>query len=44
MKIDPRAVPLSRYRRAGDLVFLSGQIAFDSEGRILSPDIEGQVR
>jgi reactive intermediate/imine deaminase len=44
MQFDPRAVPLSRYRRAGDLVFLSGQIAFGRDGKITAADIEGQTR
>ena len=44
MQFDPQSVPLSKYRRAGDLVFLSGQIAFDRDGNITAPDIEGQTR
>jgi 2-iminobutanoate/2-iminopropanoate deaminase len=44
MQFDPKAVPLSRYRRAGELVFLSGQIAIDRNGAMVAPDIEGQTR
>jgi len=44
MQFDPQSVPLSRYRRVGDLVFLSGQIAIDRNGAMVAPDIEGQTR
>ena len=44
MQFDPQSVPLSRYRRVGDLVFLSGQIAIDRNGAMVAPDIQGQTR
>ena len=44
MQFDPQSVPLSRYRRVGDLVFLSGQIAIDRNGIMVSLEIEGQTR
>lgn len=42
--LDPKSVPLSPARRSGDLLFLSGQVAFDESGRMASPDIETQTR
>jgi endoribonuclease L-PSP len=37
-------VPFSRAMRAGDLVFVSGQMATDSSGRIIEGGIEAQTR
>ncbi len=42
--LDPKSVPLSPARRAGNLLFLSGQVAFDEAGRMAPPDIELQTR
>ncbi|PWC47021.1 RidA family protein [Azospirillum sp. TSA6c] len=42
--LDRKSAPLSPARRAGTLLFLSGQIAFDEEGRMAPPDIEAQTR
>lgn len=42
--LDPKSVPLSPARRAGNLLFLSGQVAFDEAGRMVPPDIEMQTR
>ena len=36
-------LPISQSRVAGDLVFLSGQLGFDADGK-LSDTIEGQTR
>jgi 2-iminobutanoate/2-iminopropanoate deaminase len=44
MRIDPKSVPLSLARRAGDLLFLSGQIAFDDDGKITGAGIAEQTR
>lgn len=41
--IDVSKVPISPIVRAGDLLFLSGQVAFDASGRISAPDIAGQT-
>jgi len=41
--IDLASIPLSPARRAGDLLFLAGQVALDGDA-ITSPDIEGQTR
>lgn len=41
--IDLASIPLSPARRAGDLLFLAGQIALVG-GVIEAPDIEGQTR
>jgi reactive intermediate/imine deaminase len=37
-------LPFSRAMRAGDLVFVSGQMATDSSGRIIDGGIEAQAR
>ncbi len=37
-------VPLSSAVRAGDFVFLSGQVPFDSAGMLVDEDIETQTR
>jgi reactive intermediate/imine deaminase len=37
-------LPFSRVMRAGDLVFVSGQMATDSSGRIIGGGIEVQTR
>lgn len=37
-------LPFSRAMRAGDLVFVSGQMATDSDGRIIEGGIEAQTR
>lgn len=42
--LDPKSVPLSPARRAGNLLFLSGQVAFDETGRMAPSDIEMQTR
>ena len=44
MNVDPKKVPLSKYRWAGNLLFLSGQIAFDHQGQLVGTDIAGQTR
>lgn len=41
---DGKALPLSKGVRAGDFVFLSGQLGLDSTGRLAGPDIETQTR
>ncbi|RIV86190.1 RidA family protein [Aurantiacibacter xanthus] len=40
----PSVPPLSRYRRAGDLVFTSGQLPRMADGSIIPGDIEAQTR
>lgn len=42
--IDLANVPLSPARRAGDLLFLSGQIALDADRKISAPDVGGQTK
>ncbi|MEO1657717.1 MAG: RidA family protein [Pseudomonadota bacterium] len=37
-------VPLSLYREAGDLVFLSGQLAFDDQGSIVGTTVGVQTQ
>ncbi|TJY55402.1 RidA family protein [Sinimarinibacterium sp. CAU 1509] len=37
-------VPLSAAIRAGDFIFVSGQLGIDDQGRLVAPDIAGQVR
>jgi 2-iminobutanoate/2-iminopropanoate deaminase len=37
-------VPLSPAVRAGDFVFISGQVPFDAKGGLVSGDIETQTR
>src|SRR3546814_1191515 len=34
----------SRYRRAGGLIFVSGQLAFDEDGHIIEGEIESQTK
>ncbi|MFT4562855.1 MAG: 2-iminobutanoate/2-iminopropanoate deaminase [Gammaproteobacteria bacterium] len=41
---DGTKLPLSKAVRAGDFVFLSGQLALDSQGRLNGDDIETQTR
>ncbi|MBT0670450.1 RidA family protein [Novosphingobium profundi] len=36
--------PLSRYRRAGSLIFTSGQLPRDAKGRVVEGDITVQTR
>ncbi|MBS1164608.1 MAG: RidA family protein [Proteobacteria bacterium] len=43
MDIDQKTVPLSPARRAGDFLYLSGQIAFDSNGRMTGDDVATQT-
>lgn len=38
------APPLSAFTRHGDLIFISGHGAIDSNGHYLAPDFEGQMR
>ena len=40
---DGRTIPLSNAVRAGDFVFVSGQVPFDADGKILSAGFEEQV-
>lgn len=40
----PTAPPLSRFRRAGDLIFVSGQLPRDGSGRLIGGDVLGQSR
>ncbi|MCJ1960453.1 RidA family protein [Novosphingobium mangrovi (ex Hu et al. 2023)] len=40
----PTRPPLSRFRRAGDLVFTSGQLPRGADGAIVSGDITVQTR
>ena len=44
MIFDPKKAPLSKYRRAGNILFLSGQIAFDHYGQLVGTDIAEQTR
>ena len=37
-------LPFPKAARAGDFVFVSGQMAIDANGRLLDGDIEGQAR
>jgi 2-iminobutanoate/2-iminopropanoate deaminase len=37
-------LPLSKAVRAGDFIFLSGQLALDAHGRLVGEDIETQTR
>jgi reactive intermediate/imine deaminase len=39
-----RKLPFSKAVRAGDFVFLSGGLAFDSKGKLVGGDIEDQTR
>ena len=41
---DGTPVPLSKAARAGDFVFLSGQLGFGSDGRVVVGGIEAQTR
>ena len=41
---DGRVIPLSNVVRAGDFVFISGQIPFGSDGVVISSGFEEQVR
>src|SRR3546814_10753631 len=34
----------SRYRRAGGLIFVSGQLAFDEDGHLIEGEIESQTK
>src|SRR3546814_18992689 len=34
----------SRYRRAGGLLFVSGQLAFDEDGHLIEGEIESQTK
>ncbi|MDR3472089.1 MAG: RidA family protein [Devosia sp.] len=43
MKIDLKSVPLSPARRAGDLLFLSGQIVFHKDGQVVGNDVASQT-
>ena len=40
---DGKALPLSKAVRAGDFIYISGQLGFDKEGNIAGPDIESQT-
>lgn len=40
----PRKLALSMAYRAGDLVFVSGQVAFDADGRLVAGGIEAETR
>lgn len=42
--IDVSKVPLSMARRAGDFLYLSGQVALDASGSLVGTDIESQTR
>jgi 2-iminobutanoate/2-iminopropanoate deaminase len=37
-------IPLSNAVRAGDLLFISGQLGLDDQGRLAATDVAGQVR
>ncbi len=37
-------VPLSAAVRAGNLLFISGQLGLDDQGRLVAPDVAGQLR
>ena len=39
-----QGLPYSKAYRAGDLVFTSGQVAFDESGALVEGDIEAQTR
>jgi reactive intermediate/imine deaminase len=40
----PGALPFSPAYRAGDYVLVSGQVAFDAEGRLVAGGIEAETR
>jgi reactive intermediate/imine deaminase len=40
----PRNLPLSMAMRAGDFVFVSGQVGFGQDGRIIPGGIEAETR
>lgn len=40
----PRGLPLSLACRAGDLVFVSGQVAFGPDGRLVPGGIDAETR
>lgn len=42
--MDPNAAPITQVVPAGNLLFLSGQMALDATGKISEPDIDGQTR
>ena len=41
--ISAQNLPFSKAFRAGDFVFVSGQVAFDSQGRLVEGGIEAQT-
>ena len=40
----PRKLPLSTAYRAGDLIFVSGQVAFGADGKLVAGGIEAETR
>ena len=42
--MNSQGLPFSRAVRAGDFVFVSGQVAFDNEGNLVKGGIEEQTR
>ena len=40
----PGGVPLSNWARAGDLIFVSGLVPVDSEGKLVGDDVATQTR
>ena len=40
----PRNLPLSTAYRAGDLVFVSGQVGFGADGKLVAGGIEAETR
>ena len=42
--MNSQGLPFSRAVRAGDFVFVSGQVAFDNEGNLIKGGIEEQTR
>lgn len=40
----PRKLPLSMAYRAGDLIFVSGQVAFGPDGKLVAGGIEAETR
>lgn len=42
--IAPSSAPLSQIVEAGDLVYFSGQVPFDAEGKLAGESIEAQAR
>src|SRR5436190_23325971 len=40
----PRKLPLSIAYRAGDLIFVSGQVAFGGDGKLVPGGIEAEAR